>query len=355
MPYANAIYSTFTAVMIQKVVYPSGATDHVWAGVSSLAQHCSADNTILLTEANVAAAHPVLFEGYRTIIIPAGEQSKTMAVAEFIITELVKLQATRNTTLVGIGGGVITDIAGFVAATYMRGIRCGFVPTTVLAMADAAIGGKNGVNIGLHKNIAGTVRQPAFILFDTNILATLPTDEWSNGFAEVIKYACIFDEPMLDELERNNLAYYMQNNTAMEDMIHRCTNWKNEVVIADEHEKGGRKLLNFGHTAAHAIENLYNLPHGKAVAIGMVVAARLSEAVTGLSHIFTQRLQNILKQYHLPFSYPYDATKAMELLVMDKKRSNDKIDYILLDKPGHGIIQPLSLDIIEQTLIACAQ
>lgn len=341
--------------MVQKVVFPSGTTNYIRDSIAHLAQHCNEANMVMLTDAHVAMAYPDVFAGRKTIVLPAGEELKSLATIEHIFTELISLEATRSTTLVGVGGGVITDIAGFAAATYMRGIASGFVPTTVLAMVDAALGGKNGVNTGLHKNIAGTIKQPGFILFDTTLLATLPQDEWSNGFAEVIKYGCIFDEALFSELERHDLAYYRNNAPAMDALMLRCADWKNKVVIADEHEKGERKLLNFGHTAAHAIENLYHLPHGQAVAIGMVIACRLSEQITGLPARFTEQLEQTLIRYGLPTHYAYDTKEVMQVLAMDKKRVADKIDYILLEQAGRGMIRPLNLDIIEQTLQACAQ
>ena len=337
------------------VDFPSGTTIYHFGNIDVLEQLSNDRHIILLTDSNVANALPAVFTQYPTIVLSAGEDSKTMATITHILSELVRLGATRNSVLIGIGGGVITDIAGFAAASYMRGIACGFIPTSLLAMVDAAIGGKNGVNIGLYKNIAGTIRQPEFLLFDTTLLQTLPDAEWSNGFAEVIKYACIFDAPLFDELEANDLAYYYKDTEALTRLVTRCVAWKNKVVLADEHEKGERKLLNFGHTAAHAIENLHSLPHGQAVAIGMVIASRLSQQETGLQMAFTDRLKQVLERYGLRVTYPYEADKALEILKMDKKRAGNKIDYILLEAPGKAIIRPLNLDIISKIFTECAQ
>lgn len=337
------------------VDFPSGTTIYHFGSIDALEQLSNNRHMVLLTDSNVAHALPAVFSQRPTIVLPAGEDSKTMATVEHILSELVRLGATRNSVLIGIGGGVITDIAGFAAASYMRGIACGFIPTSLLAMVDAAIGGKNGVNIGLYKNIAGTIRQPEFLLFDTTLLQTLPDAEWSNGFAEIIKYACIFDAPLFDELEANDLAYYYKDTEALTRLVTRCVAWKNKVVLADEHEKEERKLLNFGHTAAHAIENLHNLPHGQAVAIGMVVASRLSQQETGLPITFTDRLKQVLERYALPVTYPYLANKALEILKMDKKRAGNKIDYILLEAPGKAIIRPLDLNTISKTFTECAQ
>lgn len=342
--------------MEQVVTFPSGQVRYFYESTYSKLWdiHNPAD-VILITDSQVARAHPYIFKDRKCIVINAGEGSKTMHTVEYITTQLLHLHATRSSVLVGIGGGVITDITGFVASLYMRGISFGFIPTTVLGMVDAAIGGKNGVNISLHKNITGTINQPDFILYDTTLLQTLPNQEWSNGFAEVIKYACLFDASLFYELATHNLAYYQQDNAAMQQLIIRCADWKNKIVAADEHEKGDRKLLNFGHTAAHAIENLYELPHGQAVAIGMVIAATLSLQITGLAPTATIQLKDMLQQYDLPISYSINIPEAMQLLQMDKKRHNNKIEFILLEEIGKATIRPLPFDVIEKTMATCAQ
>ena len=181
----------------------------------------------------------------------------------------------------------------------------------------------------------------------------MPDDEWSNGFAEIIKYACIFDPELFEELCRNNISYYRdQDNDALEKLIARCVGLKNKAVIEDETEQGTRKLLNFGHTAAHAIENLYDLPHGKAVGIGMVIACMVSEKVAGLDKSVTARLKQLLCQYHLPIKINIDPAKAMGILKMDKKRIGDTIDYITLEKIGKPEIHSLPFNVIENALSA---
>ena len=167
-------------------------------------------------------------------------------------------------------------------------------------MTHAAIGGKNGVNMEFHKNILGTIQQPKFILYDGAFLKTLPDEEWSNGFAEIIKYACLFDDDLYRELHQHTIDFYKQNDQALEQLIAKCADWKNKTVLADEKEQNSRKLLNFGHTAGHAIETLYNLPHGHAVALGMIVACIVSEKVCGLDKKAKESLIELLLQYNLP-------------------------------------------------------
>jgi 3-dehydroquinate synthase len=285
------------------------------------------------------------------LVIPPGENTKDLHTIESLTRQLIEKEATRKTLVIGVGGGVITDITGFLASVYMRGVSFGFIPTSLLGMVDAAIGGKNGVDLGMNKNMIGVIRQPDFILFDSTFLQTLPDDEWSNGFAEIIKYACIFDAELFEELSVKNLTWYRDTgNGAINTVIESCVAWKNKTVVEDEMETGSRKLLNFGHTAAHAIENLYDLPHGKAVGIGMVIACLVSEKEVGLDPAVTARLKNLLGQYHLPVKMQIDATKAMELLKMDKKRVNDTIDYIMLERIGKAVIHSLPIPVIEKTL-----
>ena len=166
--------------------------------------------------------------------------------------------------LVGVGGGVVADLTGYVAATFLRGVEFGFVPTSILAMVDASIGGKNGINVGLFKNIVGTIRQPSFILFDVKLTSSLPEKEWRNGFAEIIKHACIKDAKMFRELEANGPDKYKPGSRQLALLVERNAILKTRIVQRDELETGERRILNFGHTLGHALENLYELPHGHA-------------------------------------------------------------------------------------------
>jgi 3-dehydroquinate synthase len=336
---------------MQQVRFSSATVDYYYnSPVTLLPQICTNDNIIFITDSNVAAALPGIFAGKTTLVIPAGEESKSLGTIERLCNELLDAEATRQTWLVGVGGGVVSDITGFVAAVYMRGIRCGFVPTTLLAMVDAAIGGKNGVNTGPHKNIIGTIRQPDFLLFDPTLLSSLPDREWSNGFAEVIKYACIFDAELFAELASHDINYYRTNTEALNTLIRTCADLKNKTVAEDEHEKGIRKLLNFGHTAGHAIETTYGLPHGAAVGIGMVIAATMSVEKCGLPHDVPAKMKDLLCRYGLPDSHAIDTDKIMALLKADKKRTQQHIDYILLEQIGKGVICPLTFPEIESAL-----
>ncbi|MBK5271304.1 MAG: 3-dehydroquinate synthase, partial [Bacteroidia bacterium] len=246
-------------------------------GISHLKSIVDPNATVLITDENVYNAHSNRFKGWNTIILKAGEEYKVQATVDAIIEQLIEMEADRKTTLVGVGGGVITDITGYTASVYMRGLRFGFIPTSILALVDASIGGKNGIDVGVYKNMVGIIRQPAFILHDLIFLNTLPQIEWENGFAEIIKHACIKDAAMFRHLEENSFKTYQNRKKSICELIQRNAIIKTKVVQNDEFEKGERRLLNFGHTLGHALENQYELLHGQAVSIGMTYACQISE------------------------------------------------------------------------------
>lgn len=301
-----------------------------------------AEQTIILTDDNIFARHKKKFKGWKTIVIKAGEAHKNQSTVNHIIEQLIETGADRKTTLIGIGGGVITDITGYVAGIFLRGISFGFVPTSILAMVDAAVGGKNGVDVGLYKNMVGLIRQPAFILFDYSFLKTLPREEWINGFAEIIKHAAIKDAAMFKILEEAKLSTFQKNSDDIAKLVKRNVLIKTKVVVNDEFESGERKMLNFGHTIGHAIENLYQIPHGHAISIGMGLACRLSEKLTGFKE--GDRVIRLLKQYGLPPQFDFDKERAFDILLKDKKKAGQQISFILLNKIGKAEIKLISLE-----------
>lgn len=312
----------------------------------------SKESTIILTDENIFAKNKMRFKGWQTIAIKAGEQYKNQATVDDVISQMINLGADRKTTLIGVGGGVITDMAGYIAGVYMRGISFGFVPTSILAMVDACIGGKNGVDVGVYKNMVGLIRQPSFLLYDYSLLKSLPKQEWVNGFAEIIKHAAIKDAPMFKMLEQYKLTDFQKDAALLNKLIQRNALLKSKVVQEDEFEKGDRKLLNYGHTLGHAIENDYQLPHGFAVAIGMVVAAHISEQYTGFRA--TEKLVNVIKKYGLPTYLQFNAEKALRNMMADKKRFKNEVHYVLLEKIGKALVQPLSIEEITSTITQLA-
>jgi 3-dehydroquinate synthase len=297
--------------------------------------------TVLLTDETVFGLHGKQFKNWNTIVLKAGEEYKVQATVDSVVEQLIEMEADRNTTLVGVGGGVITDLTGYIASVYMRGIAFGFLPTTLLAMVDASIGGKNGIDVGVYKNMVGVIRQPQFILHDLRFLNTLPDKEWKNGFAEIIKHASIKDAAMFRELSTHGLTYYRKKKKETSDLVKRNALIKTRVVRQDEFEKGDRKLLNFGHTLGHALENQYELSHGEAISIGMAYASTLSQQFIGFRN--PEQVIETLENYGLPAYAAFDKDKVIAVLKMDKKKIKDSINFILLEKIGKAVIRPITI------------
>ncbi len=337
--------------MQYSVTFPGGTVRYLFSSsVEHISQWLNPAECIIITDSNVSVLYNRFFSDFKAVItIPTGEAHKNFSTILSITQQLLQHEAHRKTFLLGVGGGMVTDITGFIASVYMRGIPFGFVPTTLLGMVDASIGGKNGINIGLQKNLLGTISQPDFILYDTQFLNTLPDEEWSNGFAEVIKYACLFDKELFEELAERSIQFYKNDNAATSALIARCADWKNKIVLSDERESGMRKLLNFGHTAGHAFETVCHIPHGYAVGLGMLFTCRMSQQY-GLDSNVKEQLSVLLKQYHLPVRIQADTDELMSVLMMDKKRGNKGIDFIVLKETGKAEIRNIEFTIIRQAL-----
>lgn len=318
------------------------------AAFANLLQLADKSTAIIITDKNVFEAHRSKFEGWRTIVIEPGEAHKNFETVQHIIHTLAGYEADRTSLLIGVGGGIVTDITGFVASIYMRGIRFGFVPTSLLNMVDASLGGKNGIDFGLYKNLVGCIKQPEFILQDVTLLSTLAEEEWENGFAEIIKHACIKDKAMLEELSRHNIKDFQDNKAMLSELIRRNVLIKLKVVQKDPFEARDRKLLNFGHTIGHAVENICNIAHGKAVAVGMIMAAKISAQETGFDGVET--LKAVLTNYNLPVNIAFQAATVFEVLKLDKKRSGEQINFVLLQKTGKALIKPIALTDLQQYL-----
>ena len=329
--------------------FSNSTTDiYLASSISHLKKMTDPKVTVLITDENVYNAHTKRFKGWNTIVLKPGEEYKVQATVDAIIEKLIEMEADRTTTLVGVGGGVITDITGYVASVYMRGLRFGFVPTSILSLVDASIGGKNGIDVGIYKNMVGLIRQPAFILHDMVFQNTLPQVEWQNGFAEIIKHACIKDATMFAELERNTLKTYQGRQKSICELIRRNAIIKTKVVQKDEFEKGERRLLNFGHTIGHALETQYELLHGQAIAIGMTYACHISEQLTSFKQ--TGRVVKLLEKYNLPTYASFNKQKVFTVLKMDKKKERKEINYVVLEKIGKGVVKSISLNLLEEII-----
>lgn len=337
--------------MKQTFQFSSSSVDYYFnASFQQLAEVVDVINSFIITDEHIFKAHHSKFKGWNTIVLKPGEAYKVQATVDSVIEQLIEKGADRKSTLIGVGGGVVTDITGYIASVYMRGIKFGFVPTTILAMVDACIGGKNGIDVGVYKNMVGVIRQPNFLFYDLSLLKTLPQNEWENGFAEIIKHACIKDAKMFEELEQYSISYYQSSEEVLQQLIERNIFIKTKVVLEDEFEKGERKLLNFGHTLGHAIENKYKLMHGHAVSIGMVVAAKISEEINDFYSVDRQRLIALIEKYKLPATFSFDKADAFETLKKDKKKEQDFIQYVLLNKIGEARVVNISMLQLEQLI-----
>lgn len=276
------------------------------------------------------------------IILPDGEAYKNSETLNKIYDALLQNRCERSTTLIALGGGVIGDLTGYAAATYLRGVPFIQIPTTLLSQVDSSVGGKTGINHPLGKNMIGAFYQPQLVLADIDTLKTLPPREFSAGMAEVIKYGLIRDAVFFDWLEANIAKLMAQDEAAISEAIYCSCQNKAEVVARDEHENGERALLNLGHTFGHAIENAMGYGvwlHGEAVAAGTMMAADLSKRMGWLTDAEVQRMHAILSAANLPLDPPkLGATKYLELMQLDKKVSDGKIRLILQQGIGKSVI-----------------
>ena len=277
------------------------------------------------------------------IVIPAGETAKSLKTVQTGYDLLAAHRLERKSFIVALGGGVVGDLAGFVAATYLRGLAFVQVPTTLLAQVDSSVGGKVGVNLKAGKNLVGAFYQPRLVLCDLDTLATLPEREFRAGMAEVIKYGIIYDAGLFTRLERDLPRLLKREPKTLGAVVARCCEIKAEVVGQDEREGGLRAILNFGHTIGHAIENISGYGkylHGEAIAIGQVATAKLSAGLTGLSETEASRIRDLFKRAGLPTQIrlkPAQRQKLFAAMRLDKKVSGGEIKFVLARKIGNVI------------------
>ena len=299
---------------------------------------------IVIADANIDRCHAELLEPYEKIIIGQGESIKTLHTVEELVRELISREADRSTFLLGIGGGIVTDITGFVASIYMRGIRFGFVPTTLLAQVDASVGGKNGVNLDGFKNMVGCFNQPEFVICDSALLGSLPDREFRAGIAEMVKAAVIGDELLFELFENHSFDDFRKDTDLLSQAIERAVRVKAAIVERDEREAGERRLLNLGHTIGHAIEKCSRkMLHGEAVAAGMGVVARYAAGRGVCSNECAERIITILDNYGLPTLSPIDPHELQNAILRDKKRRGNLLALILPERIGKCRIEEIEI------------
>lgn len=277
------------------------------------------------------------------IVVPAGERYKTLRTVERIYEKMLDSRIDRSGMVIGLGGGVVGDMAGFAAATYMRGIDFIQIPTSLLAQVDASIGGKTGVDLRRGKNLVGAFHQPKLVLIDLSALKTLPRREFRAGLAEIIKHGIIWDGDYFKFLEENMDAVKRLEPSILERTIERSCEIKAAVVAQDERESGLRRILNFGHTAGHAIESLTGyraLLHGEAVAIGMVTAAITAQEMGSTDKYLVPRIVNLIQAAGLPYKVPggVDYRDIVTAMGLDKKVSHGKLHTVLVNKIGSAYV-----------------
>jgi 3-dehydroquinate synthase len=307
-----------------------------WESVKKL---LPAKGVVIVTDKNVHKHYGDKFPEFPVFIITPGEGSKKMKVIEELAQKLLDEGIDRNGFVLAIGGGVVCDLAGFLASIYMRGIRCGYVATSLLSQVDASTGGKNGVNLGGNKNILGTIRQPEFVICDQGMLKTLPDQEYLSGLAELIKTAIVGDRELFDLVEKHYNEIISKNCELMTGLISRSVKFKAHVVTEDEIERGLRRVLNFGHTFGHAIELEASLKHGFAVASGMALAAEFSFEKGLLSAAEKERIINLLFKFGLLGDHNITLDKIEQLILHDKKKSGTEIHFVFTEGIGKAVVK----------------
>ena len=305
----------------------------------------------VITDTNVArhyakhALRSLAAAGFEPLLvkIPAGERAKRMQIVERCYEQLARHRLERKSFIVALGGGVVGDLAGFVAASYLRGIDFVQVPTTLLAQVDSSVGGKVGVNLKAGKNLVGAFHQPRLVLCDVDLLATLPQRELRAGLAEVIKYGIIYDRNFFERLERDLPRLLKLDSETVADVVARCCEIKADVVGKDERESGLRAILNFGHTVGHALEAISGYGkylHGEAISIGQVAAARLSNMFTGLPADEATRIENAFTRAGLPARVRMkrpDLVRLARAMQLDKKVSEGDVRFVLARRIGEVV------------------
>ena len=326
------------------------STLYIGESLQNLKDYIPPVKTVIITDSNVKHHYHRDFPSAEIIEIGMGEEIKNLDTVRMLYEKLIELEVDRSSFILGIGGGIVCDIAGFVASTYLRGVRFGFVSSTLLSQVDASVGGKNGVNFGGYKNMVGVFNQPEFVICDMGLLKTLPKKEVLCGMAEIVKHAAIGDAALFSYLETHYEKALRLDHEVIERLVWDSVVLKSTVVNRDEKEAGERKKLNFGHTFGHAIEKTAGVPHGEAVSVGMVIASALSEKRGHLSVEDTKRVESLLRRLGLPTRLQLNGEKVIEALRKDKKRQSEDIHFVLLQRLGHAIVEKISIKELETVI-----
>jgi 3-dehydroquinate synthase len=334
-----------------KVLEIHGATGNstisIGETLQNLHEYIGSEKKVIITDENVRRLYSKDFPPYEVIEIGTGEKIKNLDTVQAVYRKLLGFEVARSSFIVGIGGGIVCDIAGFVASTYLRGVRFGFVPTTLLSQVDASVGGKNGVNFDGYKNMVGIFNQPEFVICDMNLLKSLPEREIMCGFSEIVKHAAIAQADLFSYLEEHYQKALELDTEVIEKLVCNSVLIKSSIVNRDEKEQGERRKLNFGHTFGHAVEKSTGIPHGEAISLGIVVASALSARRGLLSEKDRERIESLLKKLKLPTRLRLDGKGVLDALRRDKKRKGDRIYFVLLHGIGNGVVEEIDINELE--------
>lgn len=321
---------------------------HVGESLSSIDRYLPDRQVVIITDENIRPLYETNFPKGPVITIGSGEKIKTLTTIEFILKELIRLGCDRSSFILGIGGGIVCDIAGFAASIFLRGIDFGFISTSLLSQVDASVGGKNGVNLTAYKNMVGVFNQPQFVICDMDMLQTLPKVEISNGLAEIAKHGLIADAQMFSFLEDNRQKALELDTDVIFRLVSDSVDIKSRVVEKDEKEAGERRKLNFGHTIGHAIEKLDPSGHGRAVSRGMVAAAMFSKTRGLIRQTDVTRIVELLKGLCLPTDLQYPAAEIIRAAGRDKKKQGSNLFYVFLEALGNARVEKISYESMNQ-------
>jgi 3-dehydroquinate synthase len=312
-----------------------------WDAVSGLLPE---KGVIIITDDNVNRLYGDKFPKIPVFSLSPGEESKKLEVIEYLAEQLLLAGIDRSGFVLAVGGGVVCDIAGFLASVYMRGIRCGYVSSTLLSQVDASTGGKNGVNLGGSKNILGTIRQPEFVICDPEMLQTLPEHDYLSGLAELIKTAVIGDKELFDLIEKSFEKIMSRDTDLLAILVTKSVRFKGLVVSEDEKETGLRRILNFGHTFGHAIEMQKGVRHGFAIASGMVLATEFSFKRRYINLVEKERIIRLLERFKLLTELDLTGNQMEKLVLHDKKKTGTEIHFVFTQGVGKAIVEKVPVD-----------
>jgi len=332
--------------------WSSGKTEFVFGDFAeAIRQYLPNRKLIFICDERLIELYPEISFLKPIIKIHANENNKSLQFIDLIYQKLVEFEADKHTIIVSIGGGIISDIAGFLASTFYRGMPLILIPTTLLAMIDAAIGGKNGLNFGKHKNQIGTIRQPEKIIIDNRFLRTLPNEQIKSGMAEVIKHGIISGVDLFSEIQQPENIEQWNKGVFSDKWIKKIMQVKINIVINDEFENGNRKILNFGHTLGHILEMQENISHGEAVSLGIIIAAKLSANLKKCTQKTVDQLIKALSLFNLPINSNYNIQNIVKHLESDKKKEGSKINYIFIENIGHVVVEQIPIEKLKKLIL----